>query len=90
MAQCYADILQLVIADDGNGFPENEIKNVFEKFYRLKGAQTGGTGLGLSIVKGYAEAMGGTVQLENVHPRGAKFTIEIPAKTSYLKNLKNE
>ncbi len=90
IAMGYADVLQIIIEDNGNGFPEDEIKNVFHKFYRLKGAQAGGTGLGLSIVKGYAEAMGGTVRLENIRPKGARFTIEIPAKTSYLKNLKNE
>ncbi len=90
MAMGYADILQIIIEDNGNGFPDDEIDHVFNKFYRLKGAQTGGTGLGLSIVKGYTEAMGGTVKLENIRPKGARFTIDIPAKTSYLKNLKNE
>ena len=86
----HGDVLEIVIEDDGYGFPEDEINDVFNKFYRLKGAQTGGTGLGLSIVKGYVEAMGGTVGLENVQPKGAKFTIEIPAKTSYLKDMKDE
>ncbi|MGN6477648.1 MAG: ATP-binding protein, partial [Flavipsychrobacter sp.] len=50
----------------------------------------GGTGLGLSIVKGFTEAMGGSVSLRNVASGGARFTIDIPAETSYLKNLKNE
>jgi len=90
MAINYADVLQIIIEDNGNGFPDEEIRDVFNKFYRLKGARTGGTGLGLSIVKGYTEAMGGTAHLENIKPHGARFTINIPAKTSYLKNLKNE
>lgn len=90
VAMCYTDVLQIIIEDNGNGFPEEEIKNVFDKFYRLKHSKTGGTGLGLSIVKGFTEAMGGTVGLQNISPHGARFTIEIPAKTSYLKNLKNE
>jgi len=63
---------------------------VFDKFYRLKNSQAGGTGLGLSIVKGFTEALNGTVELKNIAPHGAKFTIIIPAETSYLKNLKNE
>ena len=66
------------------------MQNVFDKFYRLKDAKTGGTGLGLSIVKGFTEAMGGSITLSNVTTGGAKFTIDIPAETSYLKNLKNE
>ena len=86
----YADILQIVIEDNGEGFPKEELKNVFDKFYRLKNAKAGGTGLGLSIVKGFTEAMNGTVTLENVQTGGARFTINIPAETSYLKNIKNE
>ncbi len=89
-ATCYTDVLQLVIEDNGTGFPAEEIKNVFDKFYRLKNTKAGGTGLGLSIVKGFTEAMGGTVQLENIDTGGARFTVAIAAETSYLKNLKNE
>lgn len=89
-AACHADVLQVTIEDSGNGFPEGEIKNVFDKFYRLKNSRTGGTGLGLSIVKGFAEAMNGTVKLENITTGGARFTVEIIAETNYLKNLKNE
>ena len=89
-AMCYADILIVIVEDNGKGFPEAELKNVFDKFYRLKNTSTGGTGLGLSIVKGFAEALGGSVSLENVSGGGARFTMRIPAETSYLKNLKNE
>jgi two-component system, OmpR family, sensor histidine kinase KdpD len=86
----HADVLELVIEDNGNGFPADEIKYVFDKFYRLKNTQKSGTGLGLSIVKGFTEALGGSVALENISTGGARFTIELPAETSYLKNLKNE
>jgi len=81
--------LALIIEDRGPGFPQEEIEKVFNKFYRLSHSKTGGTGLGLSIVKGFVEAHNGTVILENV-PHGARFTIEIPAETSYMNNLKNE
>lgn len=81
----HADILQLIIEDNGPGFPQGEIKNVFDKFYRLKNAKAGGTGLGLSIVKGFTEALDGSVQLENLTTGGARFTIEIPCETSWLK-----
>ncbi len=86
----HADVLQLIIEDEGSGFPASEIEHIFEKFYRLQNSKPGGTGLGLSIVKGFAEAMNGTVTLENKTTGGARFTIDIPAETSYLKNLKNE
>ncbi len=82
--------LVLVVEDTGNGFPENEIEHVFDKFYRLKNTNTGGTGLGLSIVKGFVEAMKGSVKLENGEEYGAKFTIEIPAEMADLNDIQHE
>lgn len=81
--------LTLVIEDRGKGFPPDVIEKVFDKFYRVDHSITGGTGLGLSIVKGFVEAHNGTVILENV-PHGARFTIQVPAETTYINNLKNE
>ncbi|MDE3251168.1 MAG: DUF4118 domain-containing protein [Bacteroidota bacterium] len=89
-AKCYTDILEITIEDNGEGFPDDEILLVFNKFYRLQQSKTGGTGLGLSIVKGFAEALSGKVMLENRSTGGARFTIQIPGESSYLKNLKNE
>ncbi len=89
-ASCEGDVLELIVQDSGSGFPVGEIDRVFDKFYRLKDAKTGGTGLGLSIVKGFTEAMGGNVVLENAAEGGARFTIRIPVEVSYLKNFKNE
>lgn len=89
-ADCIKDHLVLTIADNGRGFPEEEIKDVFDKFYRLKGSAAGGTGLGLSIVKGFVEAHHGTVKLENLPVCGSKFTIEILTEKSYVNKLKDE
>ena len=90
IAHCHADVLELIVEDNGKGFPVEEIDDVFNKFYRLKNTKTGGTGLGLSIVKGFTEAMGGTVLLQNLRTGGARFTINIAARTSNLKSIKNE
>src|SRR5688572_18459746 len=84
-AMCHADILRVVVEDNGKGFPAEELENVFDKFYRLKETKTSGTGLGLSIVKGFAEALNGSVHLENISTGGARFTVSIPVKTSYMK-----
>jgi two-component system sensor histidine kinase KdpD len=89
-AACINEKLVIHVEDTGNGFPEDETEKVFDKFYRLKNSKAGGTGLGLSIVKGFVEAHNGIVRLENMPEGGAKFTIEIPAETSYLNDLKNE
>jgi len=89
-ADCIRDRLVLIIADNGNGFPENEIHKVFDKFYRLKGSRTGGTGLGLSIVKGFVEAHHGTIKLENLPVCGSKFTIEILTEKSYVNKINDD
>ena len=82
--------LLIIVEDNGKGFPENEIGNVFEKFFRLDESKTGGTGLGLSITKGFIEANKGTITLENKIGGGAKFQVTLPVETSRTNNLKNE
>ncbi len=81
---------QIRISDNGTGFPDNEFDYVFDKFYRLSNSSAGGTGLGLSIVKGFTEALGGNIHLENRKKGGAEFIIEIPAETSSISQLDNE
>jgi len=78
--------LVITISDDGKGFSEDELKLLFTKFYRITSNKTGGTGLGLSIVKGFVEAHGGTVKVENNIPYGAKFTLIIPAEILLLQD----
>ena len=89
-ASCIIDQLVITVEDDGKGFPQDEINRVFDRFYRLSNSKTGGTGLGLSIVQGFVEAHDGRVSLKNKREGGAKFTIVLPAKISYINNLNNE
>jgi len=82
---------KITIADDGNGFPEEEIHKVFDKFYRLQNSKTGGTGLGLSIVKGFVEAQKGEVSLENKEEgNGAIFTVVFPADVMQTNSISHE
>lgn len=68
----------IIISDNGRGFPEVEVKNLFKKFYRIPGTKSGGTGLGLSITKGFIEAHSGSIMASNRRNGGAEFTILIP------------
>lgn len=69
------------ISDDGVGIPENDIKKVFERFYRVeksRNRQTGGLGLGLAIVKEMCEIQGWEVSAQNNHNgQGVSFVIKI-------------
>jgi two-component system sensor histidine kinase KdpD len=80
---CHAGLLEIIIEDEGRGFREVDMKDVFRKFSRSKMSRTSGSGLGLSIVKGFTEALGGSVELKKGFNGGALFTILIPVKTSY-------
>jgi len=80
----------ITISDDGKGFPADEIKKVFDKFYRLKNSKTGGTGLGLSIVKGFVEAQKGKITLENREKGGSIFKIGFPALVMNTAAISNE
>lgn len=67
-----------IVADSGRGIDPDSLGHVFEKFYRAPAARTGGTGLGLSLVKGFVEAQGGRVAVENQPGGGAAFSIHLP------------
>jgi two-component system, OmpR family, sensor histidine kinase KdpD len=84
-ASCHADLLEITITDSGKGFTRHNEKDIFEKFSRSKQMIGAGSGLGLSIVKGFTEALGGTVELDNAYKNGSQFQIAIPVKTSYFK-----
>ena len=84
------ELFNIVVMDDGPGFPASALPNVFKMFYRLPHHKTGGSGLGLSIVKGFVEAHNGKVILESKEYNGAKFTIQLPVALSYIKNINNE
>lgn len=69
------------IEDKGIGISEEDLKYVFERFYRADKSRTratGGTGIGLTIVKSIVSSHGGEVKLESKLGEGSKFTIILP------------
>jgi two-component system, OmpR family, sensor kinase len=55
---------RLTVEDSGPGIAQDERERVFDRFYRVAGAQASGSGLGLAIVKTIATRHGATVQLD--------------------------
>lgn len=70
--------VELVVADCGPGIPAGEEQRIFDKFYRVRGAEGGGVGLGLAICKGIAMAHGGQISVTNRPQGGAEFHIYLP------------
>ena len=75
------DGLILKFVDQGIGIPDSEKPQVFGKFYRIGNEdtrKTKGTGLGLYIVHQILEAHNGSISVEDNHPQGSAFRIELP------------
>jgi two-component system sensor histidine kinase KdpD len=71
--------LEIEVSDKGSGIPREDLKRVFEKFYRVqRPEQVTGTGLGLSICKGIVEAHGGFISAENRPGGGTVITLAVP------------
>lgn len=76
-----ADMVQIVVADNGPGIPVHERTRVIERFYRVDASRgTPGVGLGLSVVSAVARLHGGTLTLDDNHP-GLRATLRIGAMT---------
>ncbi len=69
--------ISIVVADNGCGIPENDLKKIFEPFYSTKTGQ-GGTGLGLSITYNLTQEIGGKIRVVSELNKGTTFTISIP------------
>jgi len=85
--------IQITVADNGPGIPQEFQPRIFERFFRVDQARTransspvgaGGAGLGLAIARWIAEAHRGTLTLARSDAQGTAFTVTLPAETITL------
>ena len=69
------DFVELAVADNGPGLPDDFGERWFEPYTTSKNK---GTGLGLAVVKKIAEEHGGSIRAENRAQGGAVFTLRLP------------
>ncbi|HEY5508334.1 MAG TPA: ATP-binding protein [Paludibacter sp.] len=69
--------IQLQVLDSGSGISENDLPNVFNRFYQSSGTQ-GGSGIGLHLVKEYVKLHSGEVTVESKPNVGTTFRVIIP------------
>jgi len=73
--------VDVAIQDFGSGMAEEDVKNIFNRFYRVDAARSrekGGTGLGLSIVQELVEGYGGEVTVSSILDQGSIFHVHLP------------
>lgn len=67
------------IKDQGIGIPENDQKNIFQRYFRAENVLLiQGTGIGLNIVKHHLENLGGHISFVSKENSGTEFTFSIP------------
>jgi PAS domain S-box-containing protein len=68
-----------LIKDEGIGIPKEEIKHIFERFFRASNVTNiQGTGLGLNIVRRYVDLLKGTISFTSEYGQGSIFKVTIP------------
>lgn len=75
------EYVSVSVQDTGYGIPEEDLDNVFNRFYRVKDANTRtilGTGLGLALVKSIIEAHHGSIKVTSIIGTGSTFTVLLP------------
>ena len=82
-ARGYENMVKITVADTGKGLPENQLENIFKRYYQLdnqtKGIINWGTGIGLYYSRRLAELHHGTLMAGNREDgTGAVFTLVYP------------
>ncbi len=73
---------RITVRDSGIGIAQDDLKSIFDRFYRADRARsknTGGAGLGLAIARWITELHGGMIAVESTPGAGSVFRVSLPA-----------
>lgn len=80
-AQRYDTYVRLDILDEGPGIPEEELAEIWKRFYRGKtNRNASGVGIGLTLCRMIVQAQGGRVLCRNRESLGCRFSIFLPTE----------
>jgi PAS domain S-box-containing protein len=86
-------VAELAVADTGTGIPPEALAQLFNRFYRVPGANGRtheGSGIGLSLVRELVKLHGGSIDVESTVGQGSTFRIQIPLGCAHLPNSQVE
>jgi len=78
------NIIEFSVKDSGQGIDEKYLLRIFERYFRIPGADADktGTGLGLAIAKDFIEAQGGSIGVESETGEGSRFHFALNVNNS--------
>src|SRR6478672_12188184 len=71
------------VKDTGIGIAPDQLPFVFDKFWQVDSGRTrtqSGIGMGLYIVKAFTDLLGGSVRVDSMLGKGARFVVELPIR----------
>jgi PAS domain S-box-containing protein len=73
------NVIEFAVKDAGQGIDEKYLSRIFERYFRIPGAEAEktGTGLGLAIAKDFIEAQGGSIGVESGTGEGSRFHFDL-------------
>lgn len=78
---CDDDMLIVTVSDNGIGIRHDDLRKVFERFYRVGTGNVHnvkGFGLGLAYVQNVVQTLKGTIHAESTYGEGTSFIIKLP------------
>ena len=77
---CDGKELTFTVADNGQGISDDDLGNIFERFYQVDKVHPKGSGIGLSLAKAFVELHGGSISAESQLGKGTTFTVTLPLR----------
>lgn len=71
---------KIIIKDEGDGISKEDLKHIFERFYKGKNSSENSIGIGLALAKNIIEKNNGIISCESEVDKGTKFVIKYMKK----------
>ena len=68
--------LKIIVKDEGNGILKEDIKHIFDRFYKSKNSSEDSIGIGLSLAKSIIEKDNGYIEVTSKLEKGTEFEIK--------------
>jgi len=68
--------LKIIVKDEGNGIIKEDIKHIFDRFYKSKNSSEDSIGIGLSLAKSIIEKDNGYIEVTSELEKGTEFEIK--------------